>query len=284
MEKKKIALGTLMIGIGIAGTAQGAVYIAPPDIDQYKQKTDQSFYDLYQNPNGPLKVNPNATPYLNQFSTDQRPLKGYVLPSVRGGVVQGAHLPPNTKALVNIAGVTFEVRVGNDGQVSLRRVGGNGKAVIRNGFAEVEETLGTSCASSGKYGCTTQDLRKRTIYFNAVSGDYMVREYTTRQDRSCGKYGCSDWGAERFVALTNVDKGTIDMATVLKKGRYHQVASGTKGFVTAYAKLDEESLIKGLNAVGETKRDGYGKYGTTGGTPGYSNPSYGNSKQNGKFF
>lgn len=260
MGKKKIALGTLMVGIGVAGTAQGAVYIAPPDIDQYKQKTDQSFYDLYQNPNAPLNVNPNAKPYLDNFSTDQKPLQGYVLPSVKGATVQGAHLPPNTKAVINIAGMSFETVVSADGRVNLRSLGGTGKAVVRNGFAEVEQTLGTSCASSGKYGCTTQNVRKRSIYFNAVSGDYMVREYTTRQDRSCGKYGCSGWGGERFVALNNIDKGTVDMVSILKQGRYHRITSGTKGFVSAQAQLDEESLIRGLGEIKHNgKRSGGGR-------------------------
>lgn len=218
---KKIALGVALAGIGVAGTAQGAVYIAPPDVDQYKQKTDQSFYDLYQNPNSPMNVNPQAKRYLNNFSTDQKALEGYVLPSLRGAFIQGAHIPRG-EATVVIAGVPFYLRTGDNGEIFVQRRGGPFRAKRGlSGFAEVSKPLGKpKCVSGGKFGCTEKRLKQRDIYFNAVSGDYLVRDSELRQTRSCGKYGCSGWSIPSFVRLLDVKKGNVPIATAIKEGRY----------------------------------------------------------------
>ncbi len=288
---KKIALGVALAGIGVAGTAQGAVYIAPPDVDQYKQKTDQSFYDLYQNPNSPMNVNPRAKRYLNNFSTDQKALEGYVLPSLRGGVIQGAHIPPGAKATVVIAGVPFMVETDQNGKVRIRTRGLASGAQVKKatlqGFAEVSKKTGkTRCTSWGKYGCTQQNFTKRDIYFNAVSGDYIVRDYEVKQNRACGKFGgkyatCKPWNNEQFVKLINVQKGTIDLARVLKEGRTFRVAGDN--FVKAYAFVDEQTLVSGLRAKDEYGKYsvGHGKYGNQ--RPGGAHGKYGNQGRGGKY-
>ncbi len=63
------------LGLGLVGVALAEVYVVDPSIDQYKQKTDQSFYDLYQNPQNIVaraiqRQNPSFP--FNSFSTDQR--------------------------------------------------------------------------------------------------------------------------------------------------------------------------------------------------------------------
>ena len=71
--KKIVSLGLA----GLTGVALGEVYIVDPSIDQYKQKTDQAFYDLYQNTRnivskGIRKENEGVVHKFDSVSTDQR--------------------------------------------------------------------------------------------------------------------------------------------------------------------------------------------------------------------
>lgn len=62
------------LGLGLAGVALAEVYVVDPSIDQYKQKTDQSFYDMYQNPQSIIAQAMQGRNWFNfnAISTDQR--------------------------------------------------------------------------------------------------------------------------------------------------------------------------------------------------------------------
>lgn len=259
MKRKKIVLGVLPAVLGMTGATHGAIYIAPPDIDQYKQKTDQAFYDLYQNQNSLFQINPKARPYLNTVPTDQRVLEGYVLPTVKGNVIQGSHLPPNARAILQIRDdainkiVNVELRTTESGILQVRLRGFPNPCGYSNGpsrtswcpqpFVEVKGvTIKRWCASGGKYGCTTERRLKKDYYFSATSGDYIERLYVVQASRGCGKYGCDRWGTERFVRLVDVQRRTVNLAKILKEGGIHRIEG-----IIAVPVVTEDDVTRGTH-------------------------------------
>ncbi len=267
-HKRKRTIATLVGGAvaGMAGmgTALAGTYIVPTDIDQYKQKTDQTYYDLYKNPNsthGKLKkklsgnrevqkLQSIGTP--NVISTNN-PLVKKSADATAGGVT----VADGTAVRVNIAGKRFTIKYTSDGI----QIYGNsryikGKNIVIEGDDAIPQG-GTRCVSGGKYGC---ELRERTvaeIYFNPVSGLVTQNIEKQRKSYKCGKYGCSPTSGWRDVALVKSSQYSIDLARVALKGQTQRV-----GLVSASPNTTDLNALQGkYGSIYYGDNGGGGKYG-----------------------
>ena len=97
------------------------IYIAPPDIDQYKQKTDQSFYDLYQNKNSVIAEGKNKQldSYVNNIQTNNKLFTGNTLVQVAQANLQGKNFKANISGMIRVFGKNFKINIDELGNVHL---------------------------------------------------------------------------------------------------------------------------------------------------------------------
>ena len=113
--KGKIVYG-LTVATLMGGVANATVYVVPPDIDQYKQKTDQAYLDLYKNPNSPIRkgITENSLNRLDALSTPNAVLQnGADIKKTANAVVQGKTVADGTELSVNIAGNRITMKAQN---------------------------------------------------------------------------------------------------------------------------------------------------------------------------
>ena len=109
---KKLSLITGGI-VGIVGSANAVVYIGDPSIDTYKQKTDQTFYDMYQNPEsalgGQVQSNPQAKEFFNSIPTGNHIAEGKYLDRVKQGTLSGGQVPSGAQVWIRIFGRDYRL-------------------------------------------------------------------------------------------------------------------------------------------------------------------------------
>ena len=194
----------IAIGAGMAvSPLLSAVYIAPADIDAYKRKTDQSFYDLYQNPNSAIAkgINPALRNYVNNIKTNNKIATGDTICKPVVGFLQGQGIKAGTKTSIYIPHLgTYLLSVDDTGKVTISgRYASKGKAVIREG----ENAIALSspvCAKStthqiGKFKVTSCSAYRRIakeIDFNVITGQLIQKVVEQQTPSTCtlhtGKY------------------------------------------------------------------------------------------------
>lgn len=259
MQLKQAKVLTILASAVLFGSAHSAVYVVPSDIDQYKQKTDQSFYDMYQNPNSALgkSVNPNAKPYTDTISTNQRIMEGYTVPFIKQPSAQGSSVIDGTTINASILGKPITINYTKDGiQISGSDVSVKGSVV------EAYQHLRDGDYSGGKYGTTDFNRYMRKALFDASTGIITVIDYRDHYHRDCGKYGCTDYqktGSEFLSA----DQQAINLHALVKGNWQQDLAS----YASVYKNKSEKELTaglyvgKGVNGGNSNNNGGNGKYG-----------------------
>lgn len=218
------------LGLAIAGAALGEIYIVDPSIDQYKQKTDQVFYDTYQNTQsviakGIRRNNPSEAPVFSSVSTDQRLVSGSRLPklplltnynSVFGTEVLGGKqrrvcwvTAPGMMGPVyygyeiddkgDVVASTASVAVGGSyqyryGWVPKRRSGfWTWGAPVSSSIGIGQDASGVTCVATCGGGCVRQrkTVRKLMLDTSCRTGSLYVAVMERRRSCwSCGKSTC----------------------------------------------------------------------------------------------
>ena len=233
---------TSLVALGIlAGGAKAGVYIVPPDIDQYKQKTDQTFYDMYQNKNSVIgkSVNPNAKPFLDSVNTGQRMMEGYTVPKIKNISVQGTGITSGTTLNLVLAGKRFTVQYTDDG-VKITPIDSGLR--VKGALVQREEIGRTWCHTGGKYGCTVQRAVATDYTFNVVDGVIDVSNVVKERSRSCGKWGCGGWSGFRDVQVISSKKDTVNLLALVKGQTYKDIANSVRAYVRT-SERDIDNLI-----------------------------------------
>jgi len=118
MKKTIMKLSVIAL---LAGVANATIYVSPPDIDAYKKKTDQTFYDMYQNKNSVIAQGANSKlkGYVNNIKTSNRMFEGDTLMAVSQGYIQGTSIKPGTSGVVRVFGYRFKIGVDNTGSIKV---------------------------------------------------------------------------------------------------------------------------------------------------------------------
>lgn len=272
-KRRKLAtiVGGTVAGLTSVGTAFAGTYIVPTDIDQYKQKTDQTYYDLYKNPNsthGKLKNKLRGDRNVNRLEsigtpnviTTNNPLVKKSADATAGGVT----LADGTAVRVSIAGRTFTIKYTSDGI----RIYGNSRYIKGNNIVfEGNDAIPqgrVTCVNSGKYGCELRERTATEIYFNPVSGLVTQNIERQRQHFNCGKYGCSATSGWQDVALVKSSQYSIDIAKVALKGNAQRT-----GLVSVSPNTTDLSALQGKYGAITYNDGGNGKYGYSSGNGKY---------------
>jgi hypothetical protein len=233
--------------VGILATSacslMGAVYIAPPDIDSYKQKTDQNFYDMYQNPDSAIAkgANPILKKFTNNISTKNKMAYGSTITKTVQGAVQGTMIKAGTQTVYNIPGLgkyVFTVDPMGNVKIYGAYTTPNHTAVIREGI-NAQPVGGVWCSRStsvsfGK-GSATKCLtyRRNAIEknFDLITGKYIQRVVTQQTNAigSCYSTGkdsgrCNmrpNYRGFRTVAVNNILTQSISVADILKHNQLY---------------------------------------------------------------
>jgi len=248
----KLTVAGLMGAVGAGAVAQGATYIVPPDIDQYKQKTDQTYQDMYQNENSALgktvkKADTGKYSQANRLRSIATPnaivKDSTVLAKSTQANIQGVSVPEGTKLRVYVNGRSFVITYKGDSSPVIdgdsRYIRGN---IIAFDGSYAKPIGGITCTHSGKYGCDAQERRAENDYLNVVTGEYT--KVITKQSRSCsnyGKYGCRSWGSWSDNGIVSIQKRVVDLASSAIKGQ--SVSLG--GDVRAYGVRSEKDILEG---------------------------------------
>jgi len=235
---KRLVLSATTASIIASGVLAGApvnagVYLVPSDIDAYKQKTDQTFYDLYKNPTSAFRRNlPRVTGSLRRsldrlvnVSTPNALLtfNPLVMKSAQSSV-QGAPVVAGSTVYITVGGRRYQVVYDENG-ASIRPVNFRdfshikGTMIYYAGNSALNPS-GSHCVSGGKYGCTRVQRVATELYFNVVTGDLVQNVVKQERTRSCSKYGCSAWGSWQTVSLLRSERSNVDIKSVALNGRY----------------------------------------------------------------
>ena len=223
-------------GIGLVATPLlSAVYIAPADIDSYKQKTDQSFYDLYQNQDSAVAkgINPALKNYVNNIKTDNKLIIGDTICKPVVGFLQGEGIKAGTKTSVYIPDLgTYLLSVDETGKVTIDGIYvSKGKVVIREGKDAIALSSPV-CAKStthqiGRFTPKSCDMYRRLakeINFDVVTGKLIQRIVEQQTPSTCtlhtGKYSayynCSPQNKWSDTEVKAENVSVINIADLLK--------------------------------------------------------------------
>jgi len=191
-------------------------YIVPPDIDLYKAKTDQAFYDLYQNPKSVLSKSVMGVDF-GAIATPSKLSNSTNILKVKQANTQGMSIMEGTSVDISVGNIRVRLYANKKGELELVPL--SGEQVT--GDWVVKTTYGKSwCASSSKYGCTTEKRLGNKELLNAVTGEYRVYSFEETRSRSCSKYGCSSFGNWKFAGNVKLVKhAVLDLKGIVKNGR-----------------------------------------------------------------
>ena len=240
-DLKKLGTATLIAtGVLVGGGAKAGVYIVPSDIDQFKQKTDQTFYDMYQNQNSAIgkSVNPNAKYITDSVNTSQRVMEGYTIPKVKGVATQGTAITSGATLDLSLIGKRFRVVYTDDGVKVIRF---SNDLDVKGSLVKAKSHSNIRCVSSGKYGCTKQSAIGYDYTLDVTTGVVTATKAKEQRTRSCGKWGCSQWSDFYSTDVVSSGQTVVNLLELAKGKRWFDVAQG----VVAFRKVDEMDIIRG---------------------------------------
>jgi len=213
-----LILGGTLIGlVGTAKKAEAVVYIGDPSLDVYKQKTDQTFYDVYQNPEsalgGQVQSVEEAADFFNSIPTSNRIAEGNYLNRVRQGTVEGGQLPEGSWAWITVFGKKYKIVATSNG---IQILDENEKPVDK---PPEELELPTQWK---QLSATVREGTGRKGVFIPATGDYYEYTVKVRQTRPswvCGKSVCyGEWGNTQIVDVLNVQTKHYNLANAILQG------------------------------------------------------------------
>jgi len=213
MQRKSLKLLPIATSM-VATSLFGSIYIVPADIDNYKRKTDQSFYDIYQNQDSAIKINPNMKTFTDNISTSQRIFEGETIRTVSQGSVSGTAIPAGVTAKVKIRGIPYVLGTDSKGGVFINGAYSDGKQVRRRGKDAINKG-NAPCGANSKYGCSRRQRYAEELYFDAPSSLITVASVMQSRNYSCSKYGCNPTSNWYTSALRNINKESVDLKKVL---------------------------------------------------------------------
>ncbi len=215
MKSNKITAGIL---ISISASALlASVYIVPANISKYESQTDQTFYDMYQNPNSVIAngANKEMQKLTSNISTGARYASGATLNRAAQTFVAGVPVKGGTHGHFVLEGHTYTVNVAKNGTPSLTGYLSNGKGQIVMKGSNVVDASGAHTTSSGKWG-KTQQRSAEQIYFDLSTGTLTTTAITQQKDyRNNGKYGMRATDNWHEVGINNITRKQIGLAKML---------------------------------------------------------------------
>jgi len=222
MSVNRKLTSAVVISTIASATLMGSIYIVPTNISNYEKKTDQSFYDLYQNSNSVIANGLSSTvkKRLQYMSTSAKIVTGDTINRVGQASIAGSPVKGGTTGSFTLAGHTYTVSVDKQGNTSLQGYGSDGssRVILKNAV-----TSGQHCVSGGKYGCTQLSRGAQNLYFDLATGTLTTTNVSESASRSCGKYGCST-GNWNVTSVNNITRRKIGIRSILQ----HKTIATTK--------------------------------------------------------
>jgi hypothetical protein len=202
----------------------GAVYIVPADIDGYKAKSDQTFYDMYQNDESVIAngVSGQMQTITSNVDTSSKMATGDTINRVGQTNIAGTPVKGGTSGSFTLAGKTYKVDIDKDGTPSLTGYLADGNGHILYKGKDAVDARSNNCASSGKYGCTVRTRVASEIYFDLPTGTLSTNTVSQKRNYSCGKYGCNPANNWYTTNTTHVDKKQLGLAELLSNNDISQ--------------------------------------------------------------
>ena len=250
--------GKIVSGLAIAtlmgGLANATVYVVPPDIDQYKQKTDQAYIDLYKNPKSPIKrgITEESLKKLDALGTPNAILQnGADIRKSADAVVQGKTVADGTEISINLDGTPITLKADNGewkvvscGGWSGGKYGSGGSCTQLGTWIKVQKDLGGwTCEQNSKYGCTKQVKTVRQEFFNSFTGKVKVVDQKMAETRSCSKYGCGAWSSPFVDQTLKYLEGGVNLQKAISDG----ITQLSVPIATNVSPLKTEMMILGKN-------------------------------------
>lgn len=209
-------ISKLILSASIISSANALIYIVSPDIDNYKRKSDQVFYDTYQNPNSAIKTNDELKIYTDAIPTTQRLFEGDTIRKVSQGVVLGDRVPAGATAQVTIMGLPYTIGADIEGNVFVNGQFSDGKQIKRKGDNAFVSTP-ASCISNSKYGCIKYSRGAQEGYLDISSGLSVIASVSQTRNFSCSKYGCNPTSPWATSNLNSIDRKNLKWHEILKE-------------------------------------------------------------------
>ena len=216
---KYLTIGTLL-SCGIIKTADAVVYIGDPSIDMYKQKTDQTFYDMYQNPQsalgGEVQSNPEAKNFFNSIPTGNRIAEGEYLDRVKQSTIGGGQLPDGASTIIKIFGKNYRLVATAQG-IKLYDMNGN-----------LVKSVEISRPTTAWHLVSDTVMEANGIKAIFVPSEGIVYQYDVKFEKTrgkqyypCGKSTCvryTPWSSPKIVGITDVFQKRYDLAQAILNG------------------------------------------------------------------
>jgi len=216
LKTKNKVITSIVLSSVASVSLMGAVYVVPSDIDNYKAKTDQSFYDMYQNSDSVIAngVNSAIKGQLGNMDTSGKLVTGATINRVGQASVAGSPVKGGTTGGFTLYGHKYNVMVNKKGDLKLTGYGADGKSRITLQGTKAQNPRGTYLQSNGKYG-TTYARTADEIYFDLPTGTLTSTTVSQTRNYVCGKYGCvptSNWST---TGIQKINKRRIAILDIL---------------------------------------------------------------------
>jgi len=219
---KRIGLITGGI-VGIVGSANAVVYIGDPSIDTYKQKTDQTFYDMYQNKEsalgGQVQGNPQAKEFFNSIPTGNHIAEGKYLDRVKQGTLSGGQVPAGTQVWIKVFGRDYRLVATENGVQLYDRWGRLVRSVEAWQIDHRRWHYIPHHYRCGKSTCTEYTERRTTAVKGIlVPSTGTLYEYVIdiKETRPRGKPWA--WSPPQPLAVKDVRQKRINLAEAIMRG------------------------------------------------------------------
>jgi len=211
----KIAAGTLVSAVA-SMSLMGAVYIVPNDIDSYKTKTDQSFYDMYQNRDSVIATGANEklTALTDNIDTSNRIASGSTLNRVGQTNVAGVPVKGGTKGSFVLNGKRYTVTIDKDGDPRLTGYLADGKGHIALKGTNAIKARNEVVVSAGKYDMIKSRVVDE-VYFDLPTGTLTTSAVKQQRSYKQGKYGWIPTNQWHAVNIININKKQLGIDELL---------------------------------------------------------------------
>ena len=223
---KSKAIGSVLLASSVSLSA--SVYIVPSDIDSFKQKTDQAFFDIYQNDESVIAngINDNLKAYTDSVDTNLKFAEGHTIGKAAQANIGGISLRGGTEGSFVLHGNTYQITVSKEGNPSITGVGARNNDITLNGL----NPRGHSVVSVGKYSIIEQRYVDN-VYFDLASATLTTTTNTERRVVNTGKYNRSvgAWGNHNLVNISKSKIGVSDLLSNrdITERRLYSVAPDT---------------------------------------------------------
>ena len=217
LKTKNKAIASIVLSSVASMSLMGAVYVVPSDIDNYKAKTDQSFYDMYQNNDSVIAngVNSAIKGQLGNMDTSGKLATGSTINRVGQASVAGSPVKGGTTGGFTLYEKRYNVTIDKQGNTTLSGYGADGKARVMIKDDKALSPRGKHCTATGKYGCSTYARTANEVYFDLPTGTLSTSIVSQTRNYACGKYGCNPTNNWHTTNVVKLDRQKVDILDIL---------------------------------------------------------------------